>query len=251
MSTMNRRAIAVVLALLVVAAGTVILLLPRSASSFHLEAEYSGDGIDPIFFWLTGLQDCSLNVSFIDDPDLMYEIDVELYESQPAPSAFDLSVDQFLDIRFEGILSIKSLQVTLGSGVSYMIRVSSFCSNVNATFIYANNVIGSAASLHYSATGSFISLTFTEEMVFSDIGMEVSVGAAGEPDLAYLHTDLADGVNGKATFREPLSIHSNTGWVYRSGFLNEVTYSTDPVNPEPLLEIRIRAAYGVHVWLND
>jgi hypothetical protein len=249
MSTMNRRAVAIVLALIVVGAGTVILLLPQSLSSFHLEADYTGEGVDPIYLWLTDIQDCNLTVTFTDNPDLLYSIDIDLYEAAPSSSAFVLTVEEWFDIRFQAILSIKSLQVTLGTGVPYKIVVSG--TDVNATFIYDNNVIGSGASLNYGATGSFISLNFTEDMVFSDTGMEVRVGATGEADIAYLHTDLPDGVNGEATFREPLSLHSVIGWVYRSGFLNEVTYSTDPLNTEPLLEIGIRAVYGVHVWLSD
>ncbi len=252
MSTMNRRAIAVVLALIVVAASTVILLLPRSASSFHLEAEYSGDGIDPIYLWLTGLQDCALNVSFVDDPDLMYEIDVELYESQPASSAFDLSVNEWLDIRFEAILSIKSLQVTLGSGVSYKIVVLSG-SNMNATLIYENNVIGSEASLEYAATGSFVNLQFSEDMVFSDEGMEIDVGTGGvnRPDNIYLTLDLANGVNGFGQFSKPLSVHANTGWTWQAEVGDFISYGTENHSYQPRVELTLWAEYSVHAWLSD
>jgi hypothetical protein len=257
MSTMNRKTIATVLILIVVGGGAVFLFVPWSSNSFHLEGTHPDGAKRSAYLWLTDLQDCALNVSFVDDLDLLYSIDVELYEPSPAPSAFELTVNDYrtqsgvMDIRFEGILSIKSLQVTLGSGVPYTIVVSSSSSNVNATITYENNVIGSGASLNYKATGSYVNLFITEEMVFSNTGMEIIIGGTGRPDLIYLHTDLPDGVNGLATFKEPLYIQSNTGWAFRSQFLDEVTYSTDPLNNEPLLGMGIRAEYGVYAWLSD
>ncbi len=53
------------------------------------------------------------------------------------------------------------------------------------------------------------------------------------------------------TFTEPLYIHSNTGWTFRSQFLDRVTYGTDPLDPDLLFEIGIGVEYGVHVWLSD
>ena len=243
-----------VLVLIVVGAGTALLFIPQSSDSFRLEGMHPDGVKESAYLWLANLQDCALNISFVDDPELLYIIDVELYEPSPASSAFEMTVNDYreqsgwMDIRFNGILSIKSLQVVLGSGVPYEIVVPSSGSNVNATLIYGNNVLGSGASLHYSATGSIANLIFTEDMVFSETGMEVGLGGA---DYVYFHMDLADGLNGKATFREPLFIHSNTGWTFRSQFFDQVTYSTDPLNPEPLLEIAIGSEYGVHVWLSD
>lgn len=46
-------------------------------------------------------------------------------------------------------------------------------------------------------------------------------------------------------------IQSNIGWTFRSQFLDRVTYSTDPLNPDPLLEIGIIAEYSILVWLSD
>jgi hypothetical protein len=249
---MNRRAVAVVLALIIVGAGTILFLSPRSSTSFHFEDVYPEGDRYPVYLWLTDIQDCALNLSFVDNSDLLYQIDVELYDSQPAPSAFDLTIEDFrvqsswIEVSFHALLSFKSLQITLGSGVPYMIVVTG--SDVNATFVYDNNAIGSGASIDYSITGSFVSLSLTEDMVFSTTGMEVSIS---EPDYAYLSLDLPDGVNGLATFREPLSIHSNNGWSYRSTFIDRVSYATDPWDSQPLIEVGISSLYRVHAWLSD
>ena len=250
---MNKKGIASVIALVVVAGVTAVLLIPRSVSTYHLEAEYPQGEKKPAYLWLTDIQDCNLEVSFVDDLNLLYEVNVALYESVPASSAFEFTVNDYrtssgwMDVKLNGIKSIKVLQVTLGSGVPYYLVVTG--TDVNATFIYDNSAVGSGASIDYSATGSFVNLTFGETMTFSSFGMDVSI--AGEPDYAYLYVNLPDGVNGAATIKEPLSIHSNTGWVFRSQFVDTVTYSTDPVNPEPLLGIGIWTKYGVHAWLSD
>lgn len=111
--------------------------------------------------------------------------------------------------------------------------------------------MGSDASLYYSATGTSVSLIFTEDMVFSDTGMEVICGGDSRPDYIYLYADLPDGVSSVATFREPLYLQASNGWAYRSQFLDEVSYSTDPLEPEPLLGFGIRAKYGIYAWLSD
>ena len=53
------------------------------------------------------------------------------------------------------------------------------------------------------------------------------------------------------TFREPFYLQSSSGWAYRSQFIDTVTYSTDPLEPEPLLGFGIWAKYGIHAWLSD
>ena len=253
---MNRKTVAVVLALIIVGAGTAFILFPPSSDNFHFDVEFPEGDYTRVLLWLTTIQDCTLNVSFIDDPDLLYNLDVELYGSHPAASAFDMTVSDFgenshlLEVRFEGKTSIKTLQLVLGSGVPYEIIVPS-SSDMNATFTFGNNAVGSDASLFYTATGSIVNLIFTEDMVFSENGMEVICGTDSRPDYIYLYVDLPDGVNGAAGFREPLSLHSSTGWAYHSQFLDTVSYRTDPLNPEPLLELSIQAVYRVHTWLSD
>lgn len=252
---MNRKTVAVVLALIIVGAGTAFILFPPSSDNFHFDVEFPEGDYTRVLLWLTTIQDCTLNVSFIDDPDLLYNLDVEMYGSHPAASAFDLIVSDFgenshlLQVHLEGKTSIKTLQLVLGSGVPYQIMVSG--SDVNATFVYGNNVLGSESHLHYYATGSIVNLIFTEDMVFSDTGMEVICGTNSRPDYVYLYVDLPDGVNGVAGFREPLSLHSSNGWAYSHSVLNNVIYETDPLNPEPLLELSIIAVYRVHAWLSD
>ncbi len=253
---MNRKMITTVVILVIVGAGATLVLLPPTSDTFHFEFEYPEGDRYPVQLWLTDIQDCTLNVSFVDDADLLYDIDVELYGAYSASSAFELSINDYrvnsgwVEVRFEGKLSIKSLYVVLGSGVPYEIIVPA-SSDMNATFVYGNNAVGSDASLFYSATGSILSLIFTEDMVFSDTGMEVAIGSAGEPDYVYLSTDLPDGVAGVGTFREPFYLQSNSGWAFRSQFIDTVTYSTDPLKPEPLLGFGIRAKYGIYAWLSD
>ncbi|MHA1927760.1 MAG: hypothetical protein ACTSV2_04165 [Candidatus Thorarchaeota archaeon] len=252
---MNRKTVAVVLSLIVVGAGITLILFPQSSDSFHFEANVPEGEVYRFSIWMEDLLDCTLNVSFIDDPELLYRMDVELYEPHSASSAFDLTISDYGDtyrifqVSFEGKIRIKTLQLVLGSGVPYEILVTGL--DVNATIVYGNNAVGSDASLFYSATGSIVNLIFTEDMVFSETGMEIKCGVDSRPDYIYLYVELPDGVNGVAGFREPLSLHSSTGWAYHSQFMDTVNYRTDPLNPEPLLELGIQAVNRVHAWLSD
>ncbi|MFW9837908.1 MAG: hypothetical protein ACFFE7_10330 [Candidatus Thorarchaeota archaeon] len=249
---MNRRVAAVVLALLIVGAGTAIFLLPRSSDTFKFDRELPEGEYDHITIQLRYIRDCTLNVSFVDDPDLMYTISIQLYEPSTASAAFDIEIIDYVQsfwTQIDGKVPMKSIQLVLGTGLPYELGVTG--SNVNATIIYANNAIGSESSLVYSPSDSILNLTLTQDMVFSQTGMEVSVGSIEEPDTVYLYTDLPAGVNGRAIFQGPLTIHSITGWEYRSEILDAVLYSTDPLDTEPLLAIGIRVVDRIHAWLID
>ncbi|OLS30821.1 MAG: hypothetical protein ThorAB25_07450 [Candidatus Thorarchaeota archaeon AB_25] len=252
---MNRRVVAMVLAFIVVGAGTVLLLLPRSDTHHGLIRGLPEGSYTSVSFHLKDIQDCSLNVSFVNDPELLYSLDVQLYESSPAASAFDLSVSgedsALLQVQFDGKVRIKEIRLVLGSGIPYGIGVLG--TNVNATFIYENNAVGSLASLAYLATGSFVNLQFTEDMVFSNDGMEITVGAGSQdrPDNLYLSLDLPDGVNGIGSFSKPLSIHSNTGWTLDFEMPSSITYTTENHDQQPRIGLTLRAVYSVHVWLSD
>lgn len=254
---MNRGVIAVVFVLILVGASISLLLLPRSSDTYHFERDFPEGDYTSVSVDLRDIQDCVLNVSFIDDPDLLFILDFQLYDSAPAASVFDLSVSDYgegstlLEVQFEAKERIRSLQLVLGSSVPYEIGVLG--SNVNATLIYGNNAIGSDASLAYIATGSFVSLTFTEDMVFSETGMDVNIGSgvASKPDYIYLGADLVDGLNGQASFSQPLSIHAITGWTWYTELSDVVVYATEHRDQQPLLGLALRAEYGVHVWLSD
>jgi len=252
---MNRKAVAVVLVLIILGTGSFLILFPRSSNSYHFEEQIPEGDVYRYSIWLKDIRDCTLNVSFIDDPDLLYNLDIGLYESHPEDSAFDLSITDYggtyriYQVSFEGKVRIRTIQLILGSGVPYEIVVSG--SDVNSTFVYSNNAVGSDASLYYSATGSNVNLIFTENMSFNESGMEITVGSDAQTDYVNLYVDLPDGIYGGATFREPLYLQSNTGWAFRSQFIDSVTYSTDPLNPEPLLGFGIRAKredYPTLLW---
>ncbi len=249
---MNRKQAAAVLILLLVGTSTLFVLFPPSSDSFHFESEVPEDVYSRYLLWISGLEDCILNISFTDDPILYYSLDVELYNPYPASSAFELTVtegESMYWVKFEGMVETKALNIVLGSGVPYELLVIG--TNVTASIIYEDNAIGSSAELEYSATGPSLNLVLTEDMTFSEIGMEVLVGRTAQPDYVYLYTNLPDGVNGLAGFREPLYLQESTGWAFRSRFIDSVSYSTDPLIPEPLLKISVIAKYGIYAWLSD
>jgi hypothetical protein len=252
---MNKKVVASVIAIIVIGAGTVLLLLPRSADTFHLEKNLPEGNYTSISFQLKGIQDCSLNVSFVNNPDLFYSLDIQLYASAPAATAFDVSIGgeglTLLQVQFIGKTRIKNINLVLGSGLPYAIGVLG--TNVNGTFIYENNAIGSSASLVFLATGSFVDLRLTEDMVFSNTEMEIDVGTGSQdrPNIVYLSVDLPDGVNGIAAISKPLSIHANTGWTLYSLGSSSETYATENHEQQPRIGMAVSAVNMVHVWLSD
>jgi hypothetical protein len=254
---MNRRVVALVLIFVVVGAGTVLLLFPRNSASFHLSAEYPDGEKEPVYLYLLDLEECALNISFIDDPDLLYDMNIELDGSHPASSTFDLIVKDYRDsnnwmeVDFREVRSVTGLQVVLGSGVPYWIVVTG--TSVNATVVYGNNVLGSDASFDYRATGTYVNMIMTEDVVFASEGMEVDVGTGGVgmPDSIYFNLDLPEGINGIGSFSKPLYIHANTGWSWYSEGGRFISYSTPESSLQPLVEIVLSAEYSVHVWLSD
>lgn len=233
------------------------------AQSFHWELKVSQSNT-PTDVWvlLSELHDCILNVSFVDDPELIYGMDVELSESAFASTAFEhtVSYDWGADhprIIFQGAIVqqamtrvlVDEVKLVLGSAVPYSIGVSG--ENVTSTFSFGNNMVGSDSFVSYRASGPHLTMVFTEDIVFSDTGMEVSISGGSVPDYVYLDVDLVDEVSGVVSFDGNLYLHENIGWTKESGFSSFTTYSTDPSQPEPLLSVFIQNVYGVHLWLRN
>lgn len=231
--------------------------------SFHWELMVSQDNA-PTDAWviLSELHDCILNVSFVDDPDLIYSMDVELSESAYASAAFEhtVSYDWGADhprIIFQGAIIqeamtrvlVDEVKLVLGSAVPYSIGVSG--ENVTSTFNFGNNMIGSDSYVYYRSSGPYLTMVLTEDMVFSVTGMEVSISGAHVPDNVYIDVDLVDGVNGVVRFDGSLYLHENIGWTEETDYSSYTTYSTDPSKPEPLLAVFMQNVDWVHLWLRN
>lgn len=266
-SPISRRKIAGAVAVLIVASGFLFVYnygLP--ATSFHFELEYPQHvSRTSVFLSLTSLDDCLVNISFVDDPDLVYRMDIKLSEPAFASDAFVHTVSHNWErgggqmmISFAGSIIratmtkilVDEVQLVLGSATPYDLVVRG--SNVTSTITFGNNMIGSDSSLNYQATGPSLTLIFTEDMVFFNSGMEVSM-LYDLPDYVNLLVDLPHGVNGSLLTTSILDREFVSGWTYRSvSFPPDVTkYSTDPSDPEPLLSLYINAVYRVRAWLMD
>jgi hypothetical protein len=222
------------------------------ALSFHREARNPNTQHSHVTLWLTDLQDSILDVSFVDDSDLIYRMDIELFNPSFAASAFELTIEASrTQVRFNALVAIRRVMLVLGSATPYDILVGG--SNVTGTFVFGNNMKGSDTELHYSATG-VVNLTLTEDIEFLGGEMRVIAGTQlGLPDYVYIDVDVIEGLNGQITFNGPFSLHSSTGWEYYSSFFDDVTYRTSSYDPfnNTILQIGTWAEQMVYAWLSD
>jgi hypothetical protein len=235
------------------------------AASFHFELKYPESAVrGTASVSISNLYDCVLNVSFVDDPDLVYKMDVKLSKPAFAADAFKLTVNKYwqsgsVSVIFSGAIIrttatpvlVDEVQLILGTATPYYIGVRG--ENVNSSITFSNNMRGSGSWLVYLATGPSLTLQFTEDMVFSGEEMEISVGTGSpdKPDNIYLSLDLPDGVNGIASFSKPLYIHANSGWTLDSQLPSSATYVTANNDQQPRIGLTLSAMDSVHVWLSD
>jgi len=263
----NRRKIVGLVIVIIVASGLLFVYnygLP--STSFHSELWYPQQiSKSSVFFSISLLYDCTLNISFVDEEDLVYRMDIRLSEPAFASDAFVLTVSHSwargygsVSVSFKGAIIrttatpvlVEEVQLVLGSATPYDILISG--SNVNSSITFGNNMTASESSLFYSATGSNLNISFTEDMVFGSSGMEVRV-SEDLPDYVNLFADLPSGVNGTLSTTSVLERVLVNGWTYRPDPYPPyvTTYSTNSLNPEPLLSLQVDAVYRVRAWLVD
>lgn len=224
------------------------------ADSFHLEKRDSQSPPSSVWINLNELHDCVLNVSFLDDPALLYAFDIELSDTVFASEAFTFTVEDwgYPKITFQGAIIqttahpvyVDKVSLVLGSACPYFIGVSG--ENVTSTFHFGNNMTGSGTYVNYWAEGPYLAMTFTENMKFSNTGLEVHIE---DISMVYIDIDLVDGVNGLVASDGPQFIHYNNGWVSDSDYWWN-RWCTDPSNPEPLLSVGASDCDEMHLWLS-
>jgi hypothetical protein len=258
MRYMERKQIAIVLAVVIIVAGAAyFLVLDPTSSTFHFEENYPST--DRLFFllFLSDLEDTTIVIKFANDSTLWYSMDILLYEPARASTAFEMSRTDstYLGLGLAGIARIQSINVTLGNAVSLSIAVEG--ENLTTSLTYDNGAkLGSSQTdLSYRASG-ILDVTFTEDVTFSELGAEMRIAPEGSPyrvtDVVYMSIDLPEGLNGDIRLNGDTNRHTYQldGWSFTGVLPLSPRYSTDPTNPSPLLDIYIHAGTA-HLWLSD
>ena len=240
---MNTKAVAgVVIAVVVIGVtGVLVFLNPAPVTLFHIEDQLPED-LTLVSLFFVDVEDTNLSISFVDDDTLFYSMDIALYEPTTAQNAFRTRWWAVSAVfRFDALTRIRSLNVTLGTGVQYSFGV--WGDNLNSLISYDNGAqVGD--DIRYEASGEFL-LRLTEDVTMNT---NVSIHARGTGLSSMLHAlyldiNLKTGVGGVLHIGSiPISFVDRVGWIW-DGF---DSYDTAPGNPT----VRISADECDHIYAN-
>jgi len=242
-------------AVLCVSAFNVVTIF-SSQTTLHYERRYTGD--KPVFLGISGLEDCVLTLGYEDNEDLMYHIDIELYDTSEV-AYFEYrgtgsgTYQHFVEINRENHCGhtsrARTMNITLGTGHSYHILLgdSGFSGNVTTNIVFDNNATHGGEEFAYLFSGS-LNLVFTENVNYSQGGLEMRIGLPNyEIPSVSMYINLPDGMDGRASFLSDSMSISATGWtMWKETVIPPERYYRTAVSPtKPLLDID--TVYGDHI----
>ncbi len=159
---MKRQLVAVGIVVLIIGSVGVYLYLFPMGTSFHYEKTDTVDN-EEYRVGVRNIRNCRINVSFVDDGNLLYSFDIEMYgfSSSTAYNIYEDDTSVLLNYytgpaRTEWTgeeTRIKSLKILLGSGKAYNVILGG--TNLTASITYSNGaLIGQSTYLHYLAVDS-------------------------------------------------------------------------------------------------
>ncbi len=223
--------------------GVLLFMTPLSAPSHSIVGQVQ-DGMERLGLSLGELEDTNLTVSFVEDDSLLYSFDIELYEPASAGDAYTFNTD-YLEFHYlEPHVRIRSINLTLGTGVPYSLNV--WGTNLDSEIIYDNGALVDG-TLTYQANGTLL-VVVTEDIVMSG-NLDIS-GPTNTASIAlsalYLDIDLPTGVGGELHLESfgsvPISFVDRVGWTW-DGF---EAYETAPGT----YTVDITAGYCSQVYAN-
>ena len=237
---MNTKVVAGVV-IIVVIVGVVWFLFfmgPTPMTNFHIEDELPED-LTEVSLFFVDLEDTNLTISFVDDEALFYSMDIALYDPTTAESAFNTRWVGSTAFRFDALTRIRSLNVTVGTGIPYSFGV--WGDNLDSSIAYDNGAIV-GADVTYEASGEFL-FTLKEDVTMTT---NFSLLARGTPvflSALYLDIDLQTGVGGELYISTiPISFVDLIGWTW-DGF---DSYDTAAGNPT----VDITVSNCDHIYAN-
>ena len=201
-----RRTIGLAMILVVVVGVLVVFVgVPMFQTTFHYERQYPTGDTRHVYFDTD--VDADVTVTFVDDHTLMYSIDIV----QSSPGNHHIFRCNFYDEYISVLIARtesappQTINVVLGTGTYYDIIIGG---NSNASVTFDNGAVIGGQEVSMNVGGAFFELT--EDVSFSDIGMEVSIPA---DDDVQIIVDLPEGLNGRLdTSGATLGTHTASGW---------------------------------------
>ena len=209
--------------------------LPLTQTQFHYERQYpAGEtrNVDlRIDFETTPT---TITIRFVDDPALMYSIDVEQYESGLHHSLiYQDEFDSSLRVSIQGIGDQTSaVDITLGTGTYYDIAVDG--QHLAISITYNNGAVLSGQDFSTHGINHTLEFVFTEDVNFTTLGLNVRTVLYAD---VVLSIDLPNGMNGRLAVPSstPFLYTSMVGWSLTTSIGSPFVYSTSSTT-DPLLD---------------
>lgn len=243
---MERDKLVALIVLVAVLSGLFVIFvgIPAVQTHFHYERALHADETKHVIvrFDRSFPDPVLVNVSFVEDPTLMYRIDV--VQEIPGPqhrlqntlTSGDIS-NILVNIDGIGDSRVSSIEVVLGTGTSYDLIFLG--SKMNVTVAYDNNAVISPRPNDGDTTDIIAdcdTLTFilTEDVQFNSTGLTINVDSSTNIRVAI---DLPDGMNGKLDCKGTTDVALYTdGWSPHNVPGTYVVYRTVSTS-EPLIDI--------------
>jgi hypothetical protein len=224
---------------------TAFFILPTSSNIRHFERNFSGT--KTVQLLIAGLEDCVLTMDYEENEELMYRIDIVLYDADETlyfeyrQGTFEHFVEMNWGNHYGSTTRAKSMNITLGTGHPYYIVLGgdSNSRNVTGNVAFDNNATLGNETFAYLFPGS-LNLLFTEDVDFSQGGLDMEIGKSGEEIASVsMHIDLPVGMDGHAVFRSESIGITTSEWTMYDQTSNPTTkyYRTSAELTKPLLDI--------------
>ncbi|MFX1369284.1 MAG: hypothetical protein ACFFAY_11835 [Promethearchaeota archaeon] len=235
----------------ILSVGTLVVINFTAPTKYlHFERVFSQSeltSVNYVSIIIHGLVDCELSLQFEDNTDLMYRIDVELYDvNQTLHFQY---LDYTASVPGIGINAgdnigsttrVKSMDIVLGTKHPYrIIFFGDYSENVTADIEYSNGANLGGGAFAYTMPGN-LELDFDENVDPSEGGLEMEIGLDSSPlEFATVNIDLPDEMDGYAAIRASFESITTSGWViYDEDSVYHVKHYRTAENPQgPLLNI--------------
>lgn len=204
---MKRRTAAIVLTLMVTVSVLTVGIGIVMAGTIYSFQEHVPREASQAALIISELTDCNLTITFIDEPNLLYRIDIEYYEPVPIWSAYPphkITVGPVAaGAQIYPSQRVRSLNVTVGPAVYWLDFHR--CYNLNSTIVY-DGAVELNQTLRYYASGS-LDVIVTED-IRNGIGADIT------SDEVRLDITVPTGFAGCVFFQSDSVTVERTGWAY-------------------------------------
>ena len=217
----DRTLVAVVLVAIVLIStlgvGTILFPPPPTLEySFEWTTDDLEFDISRYVIRMTSIDGAAVNISFVDDPDLIARLDYELYPNNIEPLSIDDNDPDALYISSSSDSAPKTIDLVLGNGVSYALVFRS--NNISVTVLYDNGADIRDALLRVECPASHLDFTLTDNVTFSsDASFDIRTESLHSADV---HISCPEGLEALVSVKKYHSkslTHSSDWFAISSG----------------------------------